>query len=81
VPDDMDLWPSGLNGPDTDVVSKDLDQWLLSILGSELCEIAESRISGNSIDQIAKRRGKSSRTIQRMLYEIRAIWNSALRDL
>jgi len=81
APDDLDLWPSGMNGPETEVVSKDLDQWLLSILGPELGEIAESRMSGKSIDQIARRRGKSPRTIERKLQEIRAIWNSALRDL
>jgi DNA-directed RNA polymerase specialized sigma24 family protein len=80
-PDDMNLWPSGLDEPDTKIVLEDLERWLLSLLGSELNEIAEARIDGKTIDQIAKRMGKSRRTIERMLQDIRAIWSSARRDL
>jgi len=81
VPDDLDLCPSDLTGAEAKAVSEDLERWLLDLLGPGLREIAESRLKGKTIDQIAKRRGKSRRTIERMFQEIRAIWASAMRDL
>ena len=74
VPDDLDLCPSDLTGPEAQAISADLERWLLDLLGPELREIAEARFEGKSIDRIAERRGKSRRTIERMLQEIRAIW-------
>jgi hypothetical protein len=80
APDDMNLWPSGLPGSDEEVIVRDLDRWLLSLLDSVLREINEYRFSGKTIDQIAKRQGRSRRTIERMFQEIRSIWSSVLRD-
>ena len=76
TPDDLDRWPAGLSNSDSEIVSKDLHQWLLSLLGRELGEIVEYRIDGKTIDQIAKHMGKP-RTIERMFHEVRLIWLSS----
>jgi DNA-directed RNA polymerase specialized sigma24 family protein len=80
VPDDLDLCTYDLTGPEEKAVFEDFERWLLGLLGPWLREIAEARLEGRTIDQIAKRRGKSRRAIERMFEEIRAIWSSALRD-
>jgi hypothetical protein len=48
--------------------------WLLRILGPELRGIAEARFNGNSIEEIARARGVSTKTIERRLESIRQIW-------
>jgi RNA polymerase sigma factor (sigma-70 family) len=80
VPDDLDLWPSNLDKIERMSVDGELNRWLLSILGDELRGVAEDRIAGLTIDSIAQRRGRSRRTVERRLQEIRAIWEQALRD-
>ena len=80
VLDDLDLWPSNFDRIERMSVDQELDRWLLSILGDELRGVAEDRIEGLTIDSIAQRRGKSRRTVERRLQEIRAIWEQALRD-
>ena len=80
APSDLDLRPFGLIGPEVIVTARDLNGWLMSLLGWELREIAKYRSAGETIDQIAKRRRRWRGTIERMINEIQQIWDRARRD-
>jgi DNA-directed RNA polymerase specialized sigma24 family protein len=80
VPDDLDLFACGLPSGDVQVISEDERQWLMSILGPELRQIAEYRVNGATVKRIAGLLGKPLRTVERMFEEIRAIWTQARKD-
>ncbi len=65
--------------PEVVVETEDLTKWLLSLLTREL-RIAELRLSGMTVNHIANLEGKSRRTLERMLHEIRETWMKATRD-
>ena len=80
VPDDLDLLACDLPPPEASLMFNDQYSWLIGLLDRDLQQVAELRLVGKTIDQIAEKQGKSRRTIERMFQEIRAIWGAALRD-
>jgi DNA-directed RNA polymerase specialized sigma24 family protein len=80
VPDDLNLYECGLPPPVVEAAAKDEFRWLRTILIPEEREVVDLRVSGASIAQIAERREKSVRTIERMFEEIRKKWAEAMRE-
>lgn len=69
VADDIDLFDSGVPAADAQAIFKDELQWFLSLLSPELRGIANSRVNGTTVEEIAKFNGTSTRTIERRLAE------------
>jgi DNA-directed RNA polymerase specialized sigma24 family protein len=78
VPDDLDVFAGDLPLPDAVAIADDEYHWFLGILRDEFRELAELRIKGHSVVEIAELRGKPLRTIQRMFHEIRLIWEDSM---
>ena len=51
---------------------------LMGLLDEDLCRVAQMRIEGLSIEEIAEKTAVNARTVQRRMQEIRAIWSGAL---
>ena len=80
VPDDLDLLESRLMGPEAERIAHEELQWLLSLIDPVVRDIAEGRLRGLTVAEIALKRGRSTRTIERVLGEVLKIWLKALRD-
>jgi DNA-directed RNA polymerase specialized sigma24 family protein len=75
--DDLDLFQSGVPSDEVKLISREVVAHFLDSLDAEHAKIAQMRLDGVRISEIAIRLGRSKRTIQRRLEEIRATWNAA----
>lgn len=80
VPDDLSLYECGLPGPEAGLIAREESMWLLSLVDPVVRDIAEGRLQGLTITEIAVKYGSSRRTIERVLREIMRIWTDALRE-
>lgn len=73
---DLDRLPSRLDDPQfTSMMSEECLRLLAALQDNELEQVAKWKLEGLTNDQIAADLGYSRRTVQRMLQNIRAIWN------
>jgi DNA-directed RNA polymerase specialized sigma24 family protein len=73
---DLDRLPSRFDDPQfTSMMSEECLRLLTALQDNELEQVAKWKLEGLTNDQIAADLGYSRRTVQRMLQNIRAIWN------
>jgi hypothetical protein len=75
--DDVDLLQSGVPSDEVKLISAEVVAQFLGSLDAERAKIAQMWLDGVRISEIAIRLGRSKRTIERRLEEIRATWNAA----
>ena len=76
-PDDLDLFQSGLPSAEVEAVAKETTACLISLLRPELQKVVRMRVDGRSVRDIAAELGVATRTVERMLERVRAVWVSS----
>jgi DNA-directed RNA polymerase specialized sigma24 family protein len=74
VPDDFNLFESGLPSAEVVVAADEMTGRLLAMLSEDLEIVVRMRFERRTIRYIAEKLGISTRTVDRRLEQIRAIW-------
>jgi DNA-directed RNA polymerase specialized sigma24 family protein len=74
---DLDLFESGLLPPEVSTIADETLSYLIGLLNDEQKSIANMRLDTLSVAEIARKKGRSERTINRKLDEIREIWRAS----
>ena len=74
--DDVDLYLLGVPSEEVKLISREIIAQFLDMLGAEQRMVMEMRLDRFSIPEIAIKLGRSERTIDRRLDEIRTIWSA-----